>query len=128
MFSILLLFLEIFYLLDGLVQRAHLSSKDIDRKGNSKANGYYIDYDSAGRRWEGNVGAVIYVEQKPNCPEQKNWDNNKDIKFIPTFEASQSLLGADNIVSSQIFVADGADIPNAKNAFDNKYQTYNNDG
>ena len=68
--------LEIFNFLDSFVQWAHLANENIDRKDNSEANGYDIDYDSAGRRREGNAGAVINFEQKPNSPEQKERVNN----------------------------------------------------
>ena len=67
---------ELINFLDGLVQRTHLASENIDREDNSKANGYDIDYDSAGRRREGNAGAVINIEQKPNRPKQKERVNN----------------------------------------------------
>ena len=70
------MFFELFNFLDGLVQRTHLACENIDRKNNSEANGYDINYDSADRRWEGNVGAVINIEQKPNRPEQKERVNN----------------------------------------------------
>ena len=56
--------LELFYLLDGLVQRAHFAIEDIEAYSEQDGNGSEIKNQPV-CAWEWDVFATIYVEEKP---------------------------------------------------------------
>ena len=69
------------------------------------------------RRWRQGGRALF---QQPDC-------RIGPAKFLPALVGHQPLLGTEHVISRQMLVADGADIPEVECGLENYHYSYGND-